>query len=72
MSFPIATSYRECECVIGSLIRDFVKDMALGQWLGLTPPQIVEDTLHLSKETLSRFKKEKQYIVQGDSMASGS
>jgi hypothetical protein len=37
----------------------------VGQWVGLTPPQIVADTLNLSDETVSSFKKEKQYIVQG-------
>jgi oxalate decarboxylase/phosphoglucose isomerase-like protein (cupin superfamily) len=40
-------------------------DISLGQWVGLTPPQIVMDTLNLTNETVSQFKKEKQYIVQG-------
>lgn len=40
-------------------------DIALGQWLALTPPQILVDTLHLSLDTISKFKKEKQYIVTG-------
>jgi hypothetical protein len=41
-------------------------DISLGQWLGLTPPQIVQDTLNLTNTTVSAFKKDKQYIVQGD------
>lgn len=41
--------------------------MALGQWLGLTPPQIVADTLHLSNETLAKLPKEKLFVVQGTS-----
>jgi hypothetical protein len=44
-------------------------DVSLGQWVGLTPPQIIQDTLNLTKETVSQFKKEKQYIVQGDVVA---
>jgi len=45
---------------------DHFSDISVGQWLGLTPPQIVMDTLSLSNETVSTFKKEKQYIVQGN------
>ncbi|KAF4631511.1 hypothetical protein G7Y89_g6626 [Cudoniella acicularis] len=33
--------------------------------VGLTPPQIVMDTLNLTNSTVSQFKKEKQYIVPG-------
>ena len=40
-------------------------DIALGQWLALTPPQVVKDTLRLSDETIASFKKEKQYVVAG-------
>lgn len=40
-------------------------DISVGQWVGLTPPQIVADTLNLTNSTVSSFKKEKQYIVQG-------
>jgi hypothetical protein len=39
-------------------------DISLGQWVGLTPPQIVMDTLNLTNDTVSQFQKEKQYIVQ--------
>lgn len=38
-------------------------DISLGQWLALTPPAVVKDTLKLSDETIASFKKEKQYIV---------
>jgi hypothetical protein len=39
-------------------------DVSVGQWLGLTPPQIVMDTLNLTNSTVSQFK-EKIYIVPG-------
>ncbi|KAK6595590.1 Oxalate decarboxylase OxdD [Botrytis cinerea] len=45
---------------------DHFSDISVGQWVGLTPKQIVADTLNLSNETVSAFKKEKQYIVTGD------
>jgi oxalate decarboxylase family bicupin protein len=44
---------------------DHFSDISLGQWLGLTPKQIVQDTLGLSNATLASLKKEKQYIVAG-------
>ncbi|CAG8945909.1 unnamed protein product [Penicillium salamii] len=40
-------------------------DMALGQWIGSTPKQIIADTLNLSDETLSKLSSEKQYVVAG-------
>ena len=40
--------------------------MSLGQWLGLTPPQIVKDTLHLPQSLIDRLPKVKNYIVPGD------
>ncbi|TEY81691.1 hypothetical protein BOTCAL_0032g00340 [Botryotinia calthae] len=45
---------------------DHFSDISVGQWVGLTTKQIVADTLNLSNETVSAFKKEKQYIVTGD------
>lgn len=51
---------------------DHFSDIAVGQWLGLTPSQIVKDTLNLSNETVAAFKKEKQYIVQGSTTATNS
>ncbi|PVH78080.1 Bicupin, oxalate decarboxylase/oxidase [Cadophora sp. DSE1049] len=44
---------------------DHFSDISLGQWVGLTPPQIIMDTLNLTNSTVSQFKKEKQYVVQG-------
>lgn len=46
-------------------LADLNIDISVGQWVGLTPPQIVADTLNLTNETVAAFKKEKQYIVQG-------
>lgn len=40
-------------------------DISIGQWLALTPAQIVKDTLNLTNETVSALKKDKQYIVEG-------
>lgn len=47
----------------------FETDISVGQWVGLVPPQIVMDTLNLTADTVSQFKKEKQYIVQGNVVA---
>ncbi|MCJ1311855.1 hypothetical protein MMC25_005528 [Agyrium rufum] len=41
-------------------------DISMGQWLGLTPPQVVKDTLKLSDDTISRLPNYKSYIVEGD------
>lgn len=49
-----------------TLLTRVLIDISLGQWLGLTPPQIVMDTLNLTSGTVSQIKKEKQYIVTGD------
>lgn len=38
--------------------------MALGQWLALTPEQIFEDTLNITKENLAKVSKEKGIVVQ--------
>jgi hypothetical protein len=46
-------------------LTDLDIDISVGQWVGLTPPQIVADTLNLTNATVAAFKKEKQYIVQG-------
>jgi len=45
---------------------DHFSDISVGQWLGLTPPQIVMDTLNLTNSTVSSFKHEKQYIVKNN------
>ncbi len=41
-------------------------DISVGQWLGLTPPQVVADTLHLPDSLISRLSKVKQYIIPGN------
>lgn len=37
--------------------------MSLAQWIGLTPKQIVQDTLNLSNETLDQITTEKKIVV---------
>ncbi|KAH8151145.1 uncharacterized protein LAJ45_04847 [Morchella importuna] len=39
------------------------EDVSLGQWMALTPPQVVKDTLHLDNDVLSGLSREKQYVV---------
>lgn len=48
---------------------DHFSDISVGQWLGLTPPQITMDTLNLTNTTVSSFKKEEQFIVPGTVVA---
>ncbi|KAH0613663.1 uncharacterized protein H6S33_005549 [Morchella sextelata] len=40
-------------------------DFSLGQWLALTPPQVVKDTLNLSDETIGQLSKDKPLVVNG-------
>ncbi|KAA8648403.1 hypothetical protein EYZ11_000382 [Aspergillus tanneri] len=40
-------------------------DIALGQWIGSTPKQIVADTLNLPESALKMLKTEKQFVVAG-------
>ena len=40
-------------------------DISVNQWLGLTPPQIVEDHLHLPASLIASLPKVKPYIVPG-------
>lgn len=42
------------------------QDISVGQWLGLTPPQIVKDTLHLPQSLIDKLPKTKQYLVPGN------
>lgn len=42
-----------------------IVDISLGQWLALTPPQVVQDTLHLSDESIGSLSKEKPLVVNG-------
>lgn len=38
----------------------------MAQWLGLTPPQWVKDTLHLPDAVIANLPKYKNYIVPGN------
>ncbi|OKL58566.1 hypothetical protein UA08_06062 [Talaromyces atroroseus] len=49
--------------VLEVLQADHYSDMSLAQWIGLTPKQIVQDTLNLSNETLSKITTEKKIVV---------
>lgn len=40
-------------------------DISVGQWLKLTPKQIIKDTLHLPDRLLDNLPTAKQYIVSG-------
>ena len=39
------------------------QDVSLSQWLALTPPELVKDHLGVSDETVSKFQKDKQYVI---------
>ena len=41
-------------------------DISVNQWLGLTPPQIVEDHLKLPESVIANLPKTKPYIVPGN------
>ncbi|KAF2238160.1 oxalate decarboxylase, secreted [Viridothelium virens] len=41
-------------------------DISVGQWLGLTPPQVVKDHLGFSDDTVSRLPKTKPFILPGN------
>ena len=41
-----------------------VVDISLTQWLALTPPHIVAQTLNISNDVVKTLKTEKQLIVQ--------
>lgn len=40
-------------------------DISVAQWLGLTPRQVVKDTLDLPEEVLDRLPTYKPYSVSG-------
>ena len=43
-----------------------VADVSVAQWLGLTPPQVVKDTLNLPDEVIANLPKYKEYILPGN------
>ncbi|MCJ1393411.1 hypothetical protein MMC18_006285 [Xylographa bjoerkii] len=44
-------------------------DISVAQWLGLTPPQVVNDTLYLPDAVIASLPKYKQYPVPGSTNA---
>lgn len=42
---------------------DRVADISLTQWLALTPPDIVANTLNISLSVVKQLKKEKQILI---------
>jgi oxalate decarboxylase/phosphoglucose isomerase-like protein (cupin superfamily) len=41
-------------------------DMSMGQWLALTPPQIIKDTLGLPDDVIAHLSKDKPIIIMGN------
>ena len=41
-------------------------DISVGQWMGLTPPQVIADTLHLPQSLIDKLPKHKPYILPGN------
>ena len=42
---------------------DRFEDVALAQWLALTPPALVKQHLHVSDSTIAKFNKTKAVVV---------
>lgn len=42
---------------------DHYADVSLNQWLALTPPELVQDHLHLNKHVMNALRKEKKPVV---------
>jgi oxalate decarboxylase len=42
---------------------DHYADVSLNQWMALTPPELVQDHLHLNKKVMSTLRKQKTPIV---------
>lgn len=45
---------------------DHVADISLTQWLALTPPDIVANTLNISLAVVKNLKKEKQILLAAE------
>ncbi|KAH8916093.1 oxalate decarboxylase [Atractiella rhizophila] len=63
-------TYSECisdtPCVFLEVFKsDHYADIALNQWMALTPVDLIADHLRVSKETIKSFKKEKPVVVAG-------
>ncbi|KAL7276935.1 hypothetical protein RUND412_000079 [Rhizina undulata] len=65
MSHYIENTGTEDVTVLEVLQADKFTDISLGQWLALTPPQIVKDTLHLSDDSIAQLSKVKPFVVDG-------
>ena len=56
-----------CLCIIPSssptVPLDRFQDISLGQWLALTPPELVKAHLNIDDSTLALFNKTKQTVV---------
>jgi len=44
---------------------DRVADISLTQWLAVTPPDIVANTLKISRSVVDQLKNEKQLLIKG-------
>jgi len=44
---------------------DRFTDISLGQWMALTAPQIIQDTINVNDTFLENLSKEKPYVVPG-------
>ena len=42
---------------------DHYADVSLHQWMALTPPELVQDHLHLNQKVMGALKKEKRPVV---------
>jgi oxalate decarboxylase len=42
---------------------DHFADLSLNQWMGLTPPQLVQAHLNLDEQTMAVLRKDKPVIV---------
>ena len=42
---------------------DHYADLSLNQWMALTPPELVQDHLHLNQKVMNSLRKEKNPVV---------
>jgi len=55
--------------IVGKVLELMIRmreDISVAQWLGLTPPQVVMDMLHLPDEVVNNLPRYKSYIVSGN------
>lgn len=51
-------------CFLEMFKSDRFEDVSLNQWMALTPPQLVEDNLHVGPELMNALRKEKWPVVK--------